>query len=210
MSSIVMQSIRPACVLEIHLVGSCGDSRTLGIRVGNVLRKLLLILLLLLVADSVPCVEQVSAYVVGNGNDNYLALEYYPSLCPIVPKEGPPYITSGFGYRIRPIRGASRHHHKIDISCEHKDDVAVIAPGAGLVISTGWERGYGNTIVIEHSPRVWTKYGHLSEILVEVLLQYCVIDCREHLVRRYLKNLHYISTLGRKKNFNHLFSNRLL
>jgi len=87
-----------------------------------------------------------------------------PTICPVL---GDVYITSGKGPRTRPIRGASRNHKGIDIGChrEHRD---VVAPGGGVVIFAGATRGgYGNRIMIRHTDRILTSYGHLKNIHVK-------------------------------------------
>lgn len=67
-------------------------------------------------------------------------------------------LSSHFGYRW------GRLHAGIDIA----DDIGtpVAAAMAGRVASTGWQSGYGYTVVIEHSRGYETLYGHLSEFAV--------------------------------------------
>jgi murein DD-endopeptidase MepM/ murein hydrolase activator NlpD len=73
-------------------------------------------------------------------------------------------ISSPFGWRSDPILGTRRHHAGIDLPGPRGTDVYVT--GSGKVISAGWSAGYGNLIEIEHSGGVHTRYGHLSQILV--------------------------------------------
>ena len=76
------------------------------------------------------------------------------------PASGP--ITSGFGMRMHPIIRSVRMHTGIDISAGYGS--AVCAAGSGKVISTGWQGGYGNTIIVDHGGGRTTLYAHLSSI----------------------------------------------
>lgn len=67
------------------------------------------------------------------------------------------------GYTV--IRGFSSYHSGIDLA--KPTGSPVFAAGSGTVIFAGWsEWGYGNAIVIAHTPTLWTLYGHLSRINV--------------------------------------------
>jgi murein DD-endopeptidase MepM/ murein hydrolase activator NlpD len=67
------------------------------------------------------------------------------------------------GYTV--IRGFSSYHSGIDLA--KPSGSPVFAAGSGTVIFAGWsEWGYGNAIVIAHTPTLWTLYGHLSRINV--------------------------------------------
>lgn len=67
------------------------------------------------------------------------------------------------GYTV--IRGYSAVHSGIDLA--KSSGSPVLAAGSGTVIFAGWsEWGYGNAIVIAHTPDLWTLYGHLSRINV--------------------------------------------
>ncbi|MDA8228173.1 MAG: peptidoglycan DD-metalloendopeptidase family protein, partial [Desulfitobacterium hafniense] len=67
-------------------------------------------------------------------------------------------ITSYFGYR------GSEFHTAIDIEGNQGDPF--VAAASGTVISTGWDGGYGNSILIDHGNGVKTRYAHCSELLV--------------------------------------------
>lgn len=67
------------------------------------------------------------------------------------------------GYTV--IRGFSSYHSGIDLA--KSSGSPVMAAGSGTVIFAGWsDWGYGNAIVIAHTPDLWTLYGHLSRINV--------------------------------------------
>ena len=42
----------------------------------------------------------------------------------------------------------------------------VYVTGNGRVVETGWQQGFGNTVVIDHGYDYKTRYAHLSKILV--------------------------------------------
>ncbi|MBI4240021.1 M23 family metallopeptidase [Candidatus Uhrbacteria bacterium] len=42
----------------------------------------------------------------------------------------------------------------------------IVAAADGTVIISGWQRGYGNTVVISHSDGKKTRYGHASKLFV--------------------------------------------
>lgn len=68
------------------------------------------------------------------------------------------HVTSGFG----PRRGG--FHYGIDIDLELGDPV--VACMEGTVRIAGYNRGYGNMVVIAHEGGLETLYGHMSELNV--------------------------------------------
>lgn len=76
----------------------------------------------------------------------------------------PALVTSAFGWRSDPRTGAPRFHRGIDLAIAYGQDVRAAAPGR--VAFAGTERGYGNTVVIEHGGGRQTRYAHLSQQLV--------------------------------------------
>ncbi len=74
--------------------------------------------------------------------------------------------TSGFGYRNDPINGSGRMHEGQDLAGDYGSPVYATADGT--VIYAGWEGGYGRLVKIRHPFGIETRYGHLSQIRVEV------------------------------------------
>lgn len=54
-------------------------------------------------------------------------------------------------------------HRAIDVPCR---DCTIVAAGAGIVELAGWQKGYGNTIVINHGNGMKTRYAHGKQNLV--------------------------------------------
>ncbi len=75
-------------------------------------------------------------------------------------------LSSGFGRRTSPTKGASSYHKGVDWATPV--GTAVMASNGGVVTRAGWGRGYGYVIYIQHSDGRETRYGHLSKILVKV------------------------------------------
>ncbi len=83
----------------------------------------------------------------------------------VYPLVTPVPIGSPFGWRVHPVSGKQRLHAGMDF--EAPEGAPVIAAIAGRVVTAGWQPGYGKTIVIEQNGKLQTRYGHLSEILVQ-------------------------------------------
>ena len=79
-------------------------------------------------------------------------------------------ITSEFGYRTLPVKGASTNHSGIDIGVPIGTPIKAIADGK-VIAANGGMRGYGNGIFIDHGiinkKRIVSEYGHLSCFLVK-------------------------------------------
>ena len=73
-------------------------------------------------------------------------------------------LSSGFGRRNRPTRGASSYHKGIDWATP--TGTAVNASCGGTVARAGWGSGYGYVVYINHPDGRQTRYGHLSKVLV--------------------------------------------
>ena len=75
-------------------------------------------------------------------------------------------LTSRFGKRKAPTKGASTYHKGVDWSIPV--GTSVVASSGGEVIRAGWGSGYGYCVYIEHPDGKVTRYGHLSKVLVKV------------------------------------------
>lgn len=73
-------------------------------------------------------------------------------------------ITSYFGYRNTGIRGATRNHQGIDISCSY--GTAVYAADGGRVTFSGYKGAMGYVVIIDHQNGFQTYYEHNSKLLV--------------------------------------------
>ena len=74
-------------------------------------------------------------------------------------------LSSGFGRRKAPTRGASSYHKGIDWATPV--GTAVMASSGGTVTKAGWGSGYGYVVYINHADGRQTRYGHLSKVLVK-------------------------------------------
>lgn len=73
-------------------------------------------------------------------------------------------MSSTFGPRKRPTKGASTYHKGIDWATPV--GTPIYASCGGTVVKAGWGSGYGNVVYINHPDGRQTRYGHLSKILV--------------------------------------------
>ncbi|MGE0868982.1 MAG: M23 family metallopeptidase [Kofleriaceae bacterium] len=70
--------------------------------------------------------------------------------------------SSGYGWRDDPIRHNARFHSGADFRAA--SGTPVRAAGAGVVVFTGRQGGYGNIIYVDHGGGVITRYAHLRRI----------------------------------------------
>lgn len=90
----------------------------------------------------------------GIARDRMLAA--LPSLNPV---DGP--IVDGFGYRLRPW---PEFHKGVDLAADY--GAPVRAAAAGIVVSAGWDGGFGIKVDIDHGNGYHTWYAHLSRFAV--------------------------------------------
>lgn len=74
-------------------------------------------------------------------------------------------ITSRFGTRVHPVFKTKTTHTGLDIAAPKGNPVR--AANSGEVLYTGWMRGYGQVIIIDHGANLTTVYAHLSRILCQ-------------------------------------------
>jgi murein DD-endopeptidase MepM/ murein hydrolase activator NlpD len=76
------------------------------------------------------------------------------------------WYTSRFGYRVDPFTGRTDAHLGLDIAAPPGSPV--MATADGVVSYIGYEAGYGKIVAIDHGFGVRTRYGHNSQIYVEL------------------------------------------
>lgn len=73
-------------------------------------------------------------------------------------------LTSRFGPRKAPTKGASTYHKGVDWAVP--TGTSVYASSGGTVTKAGWGSGYGYCVYISHGSGTETRYAHLSKVLV--------------------------------------------
>ena len=100
---------------------------------------------------------------------NLEAAERLRKLMPFLPIREPLVgdagVSSPFGYRTDPFIGRPALHPGIDLVQAYGADIKATA--AGKVVHAGPMGGYGNMVEVDHGNGISTRYGHMSEVLVE-------------------------------------------
>ena len=73
-------------------------------------------------------------------------------------------LTSRFGRRTAPKKGASTNHKGVDWGIPRGS--TVVAASGGTVTKAGWGGGYGYVVYIKHPGGIETRYAHCSKVLV--------------------------------------------
>lgn len=73
-------------------------------------------------------------------------------------------VSSGYGRRSSPTKGASSFHQGIDIAAP--TGTAIAAAAAGEVVTASYSRSAGNYVMIHHGGGVYTLYMHCSTLNV--------------------------------------------
>ena len=73
-------------------------------------------------------------------------------------------VSSPYGYRIHPITGTKKLHTGIDYAAPY--GTSILAAEDGVVLTAGWNSGYGYCVTINHGGGYVTLYGHCSSLLV--------------------------------------------
>ena len=79
------------------------------------------------------------------------------------PTEG--RIIAAYGAQVHPRFGTRTFRNGVDIEAHEGRDVAAVY--GGQVIYTGWFKGYGNLIILDHDNEYYTLYAHMAEIGVK-------------------------------------------
>ncbi len=82
------------------------------------------------------------------------------------PVSGEIDLSSQFGVRVDPFLRIPAMHTGLDFRGEIGDPIHATA--AGTVTAAGWTGGYGKMVEIDHGNGLSTRYGHLSQIDVNV------------------------------------------
>jgi murein DD-endopeptidase MepM/ murein hydrolase activator NlpD len=75
-------------------------------------------------------------------------------------------LSSHYGDRSDPFTREVQFHHGIDIASPIGTEIRAALPGT--VTFSGWQRGYGQTVILSHDNGYTTQYAHTSENLVQV------------------------------------------
>ncbi len=73
-------------------------------------------------------------------------------------------VVGEFGAQVNPRFGTKTFRNGIDI--EVAEGTSIAAVYAGHVVYTGWFRGYGNLIILDHGNDYYTLYAHAADIRV--------------------------------------------
>jgi septal ring factor EnvC (AmiA/AmiB activator) len=73
-------------------------------------------------------------------------------------------VVGEYGAQVHPRFGTKTFRNGIDIDVAEGTSITAVAPGQ--VLYTGWFRGYGNLIIVDHGGEYYTLYAHASNIRV--------------------------------------------
>ena len=69
-------------------------------------------------------------------------------------------LSSNFGSRRHPVLGTMRMHKGVDYAA--RTGTPIMAAGDARVQFKGWQRGYGNVVILDHGRGYTTLYAHMS------------------------------------------------
>jgi len=72
-------------------------------------------------------------------------------------------VNSEFGRRLSPWTGSPEFHSGMDIGSDRGTPVK--APAPGIVVFTGANADFGNTLIIDHGQEIKSLYGHLQKVV---------------------------------------------
>ena len=73
-------------------------------------------------------------------------------------------VVGEYGAQVHPRFGTKTFRNGIDIDVAEGTSIAAVSPGQ--VLYTGWFRGYGNLIIVDHGGEYYTLYAHAANIRV--------------------------------------------
>ena len=73
-------------------------------------------------------------------------------------------VVAEYGPQVNPRFGTKTFRNGIDIEASEGSNIAAVFPGQ--VVYTGWFRGYGNLIIVDHGGEYYTVYAHAADIRV--------------------------------------------
>lgn len=74
-------------------------------------------------------------------------------------------LSSGYGFRVHPLHRKIKKHKGIDLVA--KRGSTVYASARGVVLESGYDKGYGNYILLRHGKHTKTLYAHLLGSIVK-------------------------------------------
>ena len=92
-----------------------------------------------------------------------IRMENIPAIQPVMNKDLK-RVASGYGMRVDPVYHVRKFHRGMDFSAPIGTEV--FATGNAKVVFSGWKRGYGNTVILDHGFGYQTLYAHLYKSLV--------------------------------------------
>ncbi len=104
--------------------------------------------------------EEIRRALANSSNESFVGGQF------LWPVQGYYTITSPFGYRTHPTTGVYKLHTGVDIAGSRISGKPILAANSGTVIKAGYNRGYGNYVVIDHGGGYSTLYGHASKLAV--------------------------------------------
>jgi septal ring factor EnvC (AmiA/AmiB activator) len=73
-------------------------------------------------------------------------------------------VVAEYGPQVNPRFGTRNFRNGIDIEASEGSNIEAVFPGH--VVYTGWFRGYGNLIIVDHGGEYYTVYAHAADIRV--------------------------------------------
>ena len=114
-----------------------------------------------------PSAEEIRANAILTGLDRMNLYRIAAFKSPFaMPVKSAFRFTSGFGFRKDPKGAGTRMHEGTDFAASY--GTPIFATADGVVTYADWDNGYGRLIKIQHDFGIETRFGHLSQIRVEV------------------------------------------